>query len=193
MLRSWSNPVRSLDGQSAFLSGTSCVYSSHFADFVDSAKLDLHPFLRYAKSRPVTLYDLRREPLTVMFRELDHPPLASDMDHSATRPPTQYMRLYHSRLPWYIDIKANGAPYISLADFFSQLSAALNRQISKYDFYNNELDDEDRDVVTRAFFERCRYEDEKMEGVKRVDYLRGKCEWMGLIPAKNGMWRLRTG
>ncbi|KAH0826796.1 hypothetical protein J3R83DRAFT_5219 [Lanmaoa asiatica] len=175
MLRSWSNPTRSLD------------------DFVDSAKLDIHPFLRYSKSRPITMYDLRRDPVTLMFRDLARPPLAIDMDHTVTLPPTQYMRLYHSRLPWYIDIRANGAPFISLADFFQQLFAALSKQISKYEFYTNELDDEDREVLTRAYFERCRFEDEKMQGVKRVDFLRGKYEWMGLAPGKNGMWRLKTG
>jgi hypothetical protein len=175
MFRGKSNTPRGLDG------------------VVDSAKLDLHPFLRYSKSRPITVYDLRREPLTLMFRQLDRPPLANDMDHSVTRPITQYMRIYHPRLPWYIDIRANGAPYVSLADFFQQLFAILNKPISKYDFYNTELDGEDREILTRTYLERCRSEDEKMEGVKRVDYLRGKFEWMGLVPGKNGMWRLKTG
>lgn len=128
-----------------------------------------------------------------MFRQLDRAPLANDMDHSVTRPITHYMRIYHPRLPWYIDIRANGASYISLADFFQQLFAVLNKPISKYDFYNKELDDEDREILTRTYLQRCRSEDEKMEGVKRVDYLRGKFEWMGLVPGKNGMWRLKTG
>jgi hypothetical protein len=193
MFRGKSNTPRGLDGESAFLLGTSRIYSSHCAGVVDSAKLDLHPFLRYSKSRPITVYDLRREPLTLMFRQLDRPPLANDMDHSVTRPITQYMRIYHPRLPWYIDIRANGAPYVSLADFFQQLFAILNKPISKYDFYNTELDGEDREILTRTYLERCRSEDEKMAGVKRVDYLRGKFEWMGLVPGKNGMWRLKTG
>jgi hypothetical protein len=175
MFRSKSNTARPLDG------------------VVDSAKLDLHPYLRYSKSRPTTIYDLRGEPLTLMFRELGRPPLADDMDHSVTRPATQYMRIYHPRLPWYIEIRANGAPYISLANFFQQLFAAMNKPISKHDFYNNELDDEDRDLLTHAYLGRCRSEEEKMEGVKRVDFLRGKSEWMGLMPGKNGMWRLKTG
>ncbi|KAF8124576.1 hypothetical protein EV363DRAFT_1403141 [Boletus edulis] len=160
---------------------------------IDSAKLDLHPFLRYSKSRPLTIYDLRREPLTLMFRDLERPPLANDMDLAVTRPPTQYMRIYHPRLAWYIDIRANGAPYISLADFFQQLFAALNKPISKFDYYNNELDDEDRNILTHIYLDRCRSQEEKQEGVKRVDFLRGKIEWMGLVAGKNGMWRLKTG
>ncbi|KAG9308219.1 hypothetical protein JVU11DRAFT_12235 [Chiua virens] len=167
---------------SMFRSKPSNARNLDVADIIDSAKLDLHPFVRYSKSRPLTIYDLRREPLTLVFRELDRPPLANDMDHSVTHPHTQYMRLYHPRMPWYIDIRANGAPYISLADFFQQLFAALNKQISKYDFYNNELDEEDRGVLTRAYLERCRHEEERLEGVKRVDFLRGKIEWMGLAP-----------
>lgn len=161
-------------------------------EFVDSAKLDLHPSLRYNRSRPLTIYDLRREPLTLLFRELDRPPFADDMDHSVTHPPTKYMRIYHSRLPWYIDIRANGAQYISLADFFQQLFAALNSSVSKYDYYNNELDDEDRDVLRRTYLERCRTQGDRMQGVKHVDFLRGKFEWLGLAPGKNGMWRLKS-
>lgn len=140
----------------------------------------------------MTVYDLRNEPLTLLFRELERPPVADDMDHSVTYPPTQYMRLYHSKLPWYIDIRANGASYISLADFFQQLYVALNSAVSKADFYNNELDDEDREVLTRVYFDRCTTPEEKREGVKRVDFLRGKSEWMGLMPGKNGLWRLKT-
>jgi len=174
MFRSKSNTARSLD------------------NFVDSAKLELHPFLRYSKSRPMTIYDLRREPLTLVFRELGRPPFADDMDHSVTYPPTKYMRIYHSRLPWYIDITANGAQYISLADFYQQLFSALAKQISKHDFYNNELEDEDREVLTHAYLDRCRSDGERKEGVKRIDFLRGRIEWMGLSPGKNGMWRLKT-
>jgi len=103
------------------------------------------------------------------------------------------MRIYHPRLAWYIDIRANGAAYISLADFFQQLFAALSKPISKYDYYNNELDDEDRNVLTHIYLDRCRSQEEKKEGVKRVDFLRGKIEWMGLVAGKNGMWRLKTG
>lgn len=140
----------------------------------------------------MTIYDLRSEPVTLVFQELGRPPLMTDMDHSVSRPPTQYMRIYHPSLPWYIDIRANGAPYISLADFFQQLFAELNKPISKSDFYTYELDGEDREILTRSYIERCRSQDEKMEGVKRVDFLRGKFEWMGLVQGKNGMWRLKT-
>jgi hypothetical protein len=115
------------------------------------------------------------------------------MVHSATLPPTQYMRLYHPRLPWYINITANGGPYISLAQFFQQLFATLDKQISKHDFYNHDLDDDDRQVLSRTYFERCRDDAERMQGVKRIDFLRGKFQFEGLTRGKNGMWRLRTG
>lgn len=160
---------------------------------MDSAKLDLHPVLHYSKSHRRVIYDLRREPDTLMLRESDRSLLDNDTGHSVTRPPTNSMRIYYPRLPWYIDIKADGVPYISIEDFFLQLFAALNQPISKPDFYNNILDDEDRRVLNHAFRERCRSEGEKMEGVKRVDFLRGEIEWMGLIPGKEGMWRMKTG
>ncbi|KIJ11723.1 hypothetical protein PAXINDRAFT_171670 [Paxillus involutus ATCC 200175] len=175
MFRSWSNNSRAVD------------------EFTDSSKLNLHPFLHHDRSNPPTIYDVRRNPLMLVFRDLDRPPLASDMDHSATLPPTRYMRLYHPRLPWYIDITANGTPFISLADLFQQLFAALDKGLSKNDFYNNDLDNEDRQKLTQAYYERCRDNAERMQGVKRVDFLRGKFEFEGLTRGKNGMWRLKTG
>ncbi|KAF9237969.1 hypothetical protein BU15DRAFT_75578 [Melanogaster broomeanus] len=68
------------------------------SEFTDSSKLNLHPCLRYDRANPPTIYDLRRNPLTLVFRELDRPPLANDMIPSATLPHTQYMRLYHTTL-----------------------------------------------------------------------------------------------
>ncbi|KIJ59995.1 hypothetical protein HYDPIDRAFT_117917 [Hydnomerulius pinastri MD-312] len=167
--------------------------STHvLSESMDSAKLNLHPFLRPEKSNPPTIYDLRRDPFTLVFRELDRPPSAIEMSHSVTYPPTQFMRLYHSRLPWYIDIAANGAPYISLADFFQQLFGALDRKIAKADFYNDDLDDADRHTLSRAWLERCRDDADKMQGVKRIDFLRGKIMFEGLVRGKNGMWHLKT-
>lgn len=103
------------------------------------------------------------------------------------------MRLYHSRLPWYIDINANDAPYISLAIFFHQLFVALDKPIAKADFYNDDLNDEDRETLKQVWLERCRDDTEKMQGVKRIDFLRGKVGFEGLSRGKNGMWRLKTG
>lgn len=111
----------------------------------------------------------------------------------ATDPPTPWMRLYNSRLPWYIDIATGDGRCITLGEFFLQLSAALERQISRSDYYNDDLDEHDRQTLSEAYYARCRDEAERMGGMRRVDFLRGKVFFEGLTRGKNGMWRLRAG
>ncbi|KAG6331178.1 hypothetical protein ID866_7910 [Astraeus odoratus] len=162
------------------------------SDSTGSARLALHPYLQHDKECPPTIYDLRREPMTLVFRELERHADTRDMSSPATKPPTTWMRLYNSRFPWYIDIVTRDGHYITLGDFFVQLFTALNKEIHKSDYYNDDLDDHDRQSLYRAYIERCRDEIERLAGVKRVDFLRGKVFFEGLSRGKNGMWRLRT-
>jgi len=110
-----------------------------------------------------------------------------------TDPPTMFMRLYHTRLPWYIDVVPSGGPYVTLGDLFATLCQLLATRIRQTEYYNDELDHDDRGALKQAWEERCRDEAERMDGVKRVDYLRGKYMFQGLTRGKNGMWQLRTG
>lgn len=65
--------------------------------------------------------------------------------------------------------------------------------IRNEDYYNDELDAEDKEQLRLAWEARCNNKKERMEGVKRVDFLREKYIFLGLTPGKNGMWQLRTG
>lgn len=127
------------------------------------------------------------------------------------------MRIYHKHLPWYIDIVAERQRgYISLAMFFVQLHAALDKLIAQQDYYNGHIDDQDRTVLSKAYFDRLTRRREvskrngrgkrdhhggdtvatggdKREGVRRVDFLRGEVMFLGMARGKQGMWRLRTG
>ncbi|KAH7908885.1 hypothetical protein BJ138DRAFT_1011894 [Hygrophoropsis aurantiaca] len=183
-----------------FRSGLSSIFrlkgsNSRSNELSDSSKLSLHPYLRHDRSLPPTILDLRREPSqTLVFREIDHPVGFDDMIHSCTNPPTPFMRIYHSRLPWYIDIHASGnPPYVTLADLFLGLYTSLSARIHRSDYYNDELNAEDREILKKAWEERCRSPEESADGVKRVDYLRGKVIFEGLVRGKNGMWQLKTG
>lgn len=162
-------------------------------DWTSSSKLMLHRYLQHDKVYPPTIYDLRRDPQTLVFRSLDRRPDQRDMAQTVTDPRTPWMRIYNSRLPWYIDIVAQDGGYITLADLFQQLFAALQKPIHQSDYYNDDLDDHDRQALNQAYIGRCRDEVERMGGVRRVDFLRGKVFFEGLSKGKNGMWRLRTG
>ncbi|KAL4079693.1 hypothetical protein J3A83DRAFT_4356432 [Scleroderma citrinum] len=178
------------------LAGVFRLRSSHTyppSEWAGSAKLALHPFLQHDKVYRPTIYDLRRDPYSLIFRKLAHRPEPQDMSAPATDPPTTWMRLYHSRFPWYIDIVTRDGHYITLGDFFLQLSADLNKQIHRSDYYNDDLDEHDRQTLNQAYLSRCRDETERMNGVRRVDFLRGKVFFEGLTRGKNGMWRLRSG
>lgn len=160
----------------------------------DSARLDLAVILRHDKAYPPAILDLRRSQYSLIFRALERPVFANDLMIPATNPPTMFMRLYHTRLPWYIDVVPSGnGSYVTLGDFFMIVCQSLSTRIRKEDFYNDELDRDDRAALKDAWEERCKNEEERMDGVKRVDFLRGKYMFQGLTRGKSGMWQLRTG
>lgn len=163
------------------------------AESTDSARLYLALVLEYRRYPPVIL-DLRRDQFTLVFRALDRQVFADDLMQPTTDPPTRFMRLYHSRLPWYIDVVPSGnGSYVTLGDLFTTLCQSLALRIGAGDYHNDELDHDDRQALKLAWDERCRNDAERMDGVKRVDFLRGKYMFQGLTRGKNGMWQLRTG
>lgn len=104
------------------------------------------------------------------------------------------MRLYHTRLPWYIDVVPSGnGSYVTLGDLFMNICQSLARPIHHEDYYNDELDADDREELKQTWHKRCSSKKERMEGVKQVDFLREKYMFLGLTRGKNGMWQLSTG
>lgn len=107
------------------------------------------------------------------------------------------MRLMHPRLPWCGDIFTGPhGPGVTLYDVIRQLFEQLDRPIAAHDFYNEEMGKRDREVLTLAFRERCAMKgefarEEKLKGVKRVDFLGRECVFVGLI-RRTGMWEIKT-
>lgn len=157
----------------------------------DSAQLDLAPVLRHDRA---VILDLRRSQHLLVIRALGRPVVANDLMKPSTNPPTLFMRLYHTRLPWYIDVVPLGnGSYVTLDDVFMTICQFLAGPIRNEDYYNDELDAEDKEQLRLAWETRCNSKKERMEGVKRVDFLREKHMFLGLARGKNGMWQLRTG
>lgn len=150
--------------------------------------------IRFSAFRePPVIWDLRDYLVRVLFRELKRPVTDYDFTRFTTEPPTPYMKLYHSRLPWYIEVTTMNGVGVTFHDLFTHIQRVLSSRIKNSDFYNNELTQEEREKISRAWKERCQYNQGAMsQGVKKVDYLMRDCVFIGLARGRDGMWEMKT-
>lgn len=104
------------------------------------------------------------------------------------------MRIYHARMPWYVDVRATNNPVgVTFADLFREIYEVMQVQIIDADFNNDEVDEEERRRITAAYRNRVGSDQsEAMKGIRRVDYLMGKVVFEGLIKGKEGLWEMKT-
>ena len=182
-------------GGTCFQPSIACI-SFIFAVYIDQnahPRSQLHPFIRYTFNDAPVEYDLRLHPRTLTFREVHRAVLASDFSRFACEPPLPYMRLFHPRLPWYIDVHASNPTGVNLGDLFMSIWASLRWQIQKSDFWNDELSESDRNKISYAWKVRCNGDGtEQRSGVRRVDFLRRHVVFEGLVKGRNGMWEIKT-
>jgi len=161
---------------------------------VDTTSRTLDDRIRFSALRdPPVVWDLREELSRVVFRELKRPVTGYDFTRFATEPPTPFMKLYHSRLPWYIEVTTPNGVGVTLYELFTHIQFFLTSRIKNSDFYNNELTQEEREKISRAWKERCQYnQGELSQGVRKVDYLMRDCIFVGLARGRDGMWEMKT-
>lgn len=169
----------------------------HPLEWHDPVKRALHTHLTYNPQTRHIYLDLRTNPLspgsTLDFPSLAREPNSLDLAQLVTQPSAQALRLYHPRLPWYIDINQTHPNGVTLFDVLGQMWQQLDLQISGKHWYNEEVDDKLRAAITDAWTERCGGNEVEMsQGVKRIDWLRGKVIFEGLVKGKNGMWEIKT-
>ncbi len=134
------------------------------------------------------------QPGYVEFMKLNRAYNNIDMVQLATSPPADQMRLYHPRLPWYIDVFKTAPNGITIQDVLMAIYNQLVSQIHQRHYYNEELDDAHRGVLSAAFSDRCgNRRSESERGILQVDFLADKFVLFGLVKGKNGMWELKTG
>jgi hypothetical protein len=150
--------------------------------------------IRFSALRePPVLWDLRGDLSRSLFRDLKRPITGYDLTRFTTEPPTPYMKLFHARLPWYIEVTTTNGLGVTLFDLFTHIQRVLTARINNSDFYNNELTQEEREKIARAWKERCQYNQGEMDqGVKKVDYLMRDCIFVGLARGRDGMWEMKT-
>lgn len=157
-------------------------------------KVVLSPYLRYNGQDPPVYWDIQTRPLTVLFRDLERPPRAGEFTRFVCEPPARLMRIYHARLPWYVDVRATSNPVgVTFADLFNDIYEVMQMQIIDADFNNDEVDDEERRRITHAYRNRVGSDHaEAMKGIRRVDFLMGKVIFEGLMKGKEGLWEMKT-
>jgi len=156
----------------------------------------LHPLLLYKTPNPPILHDLRENPLapdTVEFPLLQRRHNDLDFAQLATHPPTHTLRLYHPRLPWYIDINQSHPNGVTVFDILTQMYEQLMQQITGRHYWNEDLEDVDRARLGTAFQERCNGDRGLIAaGVRRVDFLERRLLFEGLVRGRNGMWEIKA-
>jgi hypothetical protein len=97
-------------------------------------------------------------------------------------------------MPWYIDAHTDANPVgVTFRDLFNAIYQTLQTQIVDADFYNDELDDEERKKIAGAYRKRCgTNQSESAKGIRRVDFLMGRVVFEGLVKAKEGLWEMKT-
>ncbi|OCH86451.1 hypothetical protein OBBRIDRAFT_797156 [Obba rivulosa] len=155
------------------------------------SRAKLHAYVRYSLVNAPMHLDVRLSPNSVRFRALTRPTNSWDFTRFACEPPSTAMRLYSSHYPWYIDVLSGNPSGVNLQELFSAVYANMMMQISHADLYNKEMDEATRERIIRAYFRRCRSEEERQRGVFRVDFLQDRVIWEGLVKGKEGMWEMK--
>jgi len=178
-----------------------------------SPHIDLHPLLKGDPSYPGFYFNLSSPTFSPMRRigPVEAVLLSPvELRQPATNPPITRMRITHHSIPqWPIDLKLQYDGYqtaseaqnpITVGDVLYLIYTSLLRQITHHDWY--QLSSVKHDAVTRAYYRRCRRHvpstetSEAQQGVKRVDYLKEKYIFAGLIraPDEDGFfhWKLIT-
>ncbi len=160
---------------------------------LENQKVVLHPYIRYTASKPPMYLDLRKSPNALKFHALKDRPLTNwDLMRFVCEPPLPYMRLYHAHLPWYIDVEAQNPAGVTLYELFSAIHMCMMTQIGNPDYYNLEMTGEMRERIADAWGHRCRSEEERCQGIRRVDYLLGRVVMEGIQKGKDGLWEIKT-
>ncbi|KAI6029939.1 hypothetical protein BKA83DRAFT_2708339 [Pisolithus microcarpus] len=132
-----------------------------------------------------------------------------ELSYPATNPPITRMRITHDAIPdWPVDLElryeeypipAGPPPPITLGDVLYMIHSSLHRQITHQDW--GKLSDSEQNAVARAYTRRYKNipstaDAEACLGVKKVDYLRERYMFKGLIkaPDENGFfcWKMIT-
>ncbi|TRM66163.1 hypothetical protein BD626DRAFT_486915 [Schizophyllum amplum] len=152
--------------------------------------------LAHRPSQPPICFDMRYLPTNARCIQTINPSRLGPLTHNdslqfATSPPVAHMRLYHFRLPWYIDVMGTGGKGITVADVLLQIHAQLKSLLRAEDVENDEIIEDDRAEIRAAYWRRCGAHADKM---RRVDFLCELTIFEGLVRnVEDGTWEMVLG
>jgi len=169
---------------------------SDVQDYTDHVRRTLHPLLLHSQTQPPVYHDLRDNPLAleyIDFRNLHRDHNDIDFAQLALQPSHPVMRLFHPRLPWYIDIQQSHPNGVTIYDIFSQMNQQLHFPIQGKHYWTEELSDADRTAISAAYQSRCKGDPRQCSiGVLRVDFLGKRPIFEGLARGSRGLWEIKT-
>ncbi|KAF7422956.1 hypothetical protein PC9H_011120 [Pleurotus ostreatus] len=166
---------------------------SEVKEQTDSVRRKIHPLLRYATING--LHSMQAHVLaltsTLSLPSSARPANTLDLCQLACDPPTDFIRITHQLLPWYIDVYQKQPNGITVGDILQQISEQLAEPISARHFWNEALSASDRASLTQAFKERCGDDMSEISlGVKKIDFLVGWVYLIGFTRKSSGMWEM---
>ena len=114
----------------------------------------------------------------------------SILNENATYPPLGELVII-APLPWKITIKARPGCCVTVLDVLEQLYLRLRTPVTQAEYAQE--GDNSRRAISGAFHTRINGNKEEMKkGLKRVDFLKGRNTFLGLVSTKEGphVWRL---
>lgn len=164
----------------------------------------LHPLLEDS-SRPEIIYDVRNPPSTIGART--HTISPGELNEPATYPQMPSLTIIHKYLPWIIHITGSGysrsrrMSYVTVWDVLKTVHASLRANVSQTEYDRAGRSGSYQERVRRAYEARYRSirdrsanKEEKMGGVRRVDFLVEYVRFIGLVPhnLEKGEFMLHT-
>jgi len=154
-----------------------------------------HPALQHAPTGPAIRYDLVNSPsgpaLSLRSREVVRS-LSRALDDPATDPPVHRMTIWCLHLPWTIQASpSSSSDFVSVSDVLVHIYKTLRKRITDSDY---DLLEEERDREYAAEAYRYRYrqirdrresDDERIGGMRRVDFLMDMTQFGGLTQGIN--------
>ncbi|XP_006457683.1 hypothetical protein AGABI2DRAFT_213197 [Agaricus bisporus var. bisporus H97] len=174
-------------------------YQSDVAEYTDSTKRRPSSLMEYNPSHPLFSHDLRFDPLHqltlikhVNQGEFRNPLSTIELSQFAVTPATNYLRVFHPRLPWYIDIHSD-PDNITVADVLGEIHAQLMQPILPRHYWNEALTHANRDEIALAYDRRVTLLNSGREnGILWIDFLCDEVIFQGLTRAKGGLLEMKT-
>jgi hypothetical protein len=121
-----------------------------------------------------------------------NPLSAIELNQFAVTPATNFLRVFHPRLPWYIDIYSD-PDSITIGDVLEDTYLQLTQSILPRHYWNQALSNSDRDEIAMAYNKRVTQVTGGGEkGILWIDFLCDEVIFQGFTRAKGGLLEIKT-